>query len=274
MNYFEKLSTIQKKNNSLLCIGLDPDPEKMPSFLKLSPDVIFSFNKAIIDATHDLVCAYKPNIGFYMAGGVPALKSLKRTIEYIPEDTPVILDCKVGDVKHTAESYAKGVLDEFGADAITITPYIGFESLEPFFAYEDRGIYILVLTSNPGYLQFQNLEVDNSRLFLKVASEIRKSEYKNLGMVVGATHPEEAEAVRKAAPETPFLIPGIGAQGGDLKRAVQIGTTSDGKPPLMVSGRSIIYSSRGRDFAEAARQKAIETKTFINKSRAVENNNI
>lgn len=269
MNYFEKLSHAQRKNNSLLCIALDPDVEKMPSFLKISPDMIFSFNKAIIDATHDLVCAYKPNLGFYIAGGIDALKSLKRTIEYIPDDIPVLLDCKFGDVRHTSEAYAKGVFQQFEADAVTVSPYIGFESLEPFFDYEDKGVYILTLTSNPGYTEFQNLTVSGTKLFLEIAKRICETGRKNLGMVVGATHLDEAEAVRNVAPETPFLIPGIGAQGGNLERSTQIGTTQDGKPPLIVSGRSIIYSSKGKDFAEVARQKAIETKTIINKSRSI-----
>ena len=269
MTYFEKISAAQKKNDSLLCVGLDPNPDMMPSFLKVKDEYVFGFNKAIIDATIDLVCAYKPNLAFYMAMGLGGLRCLKRTIDYIPEHIPVILDCKLGDVRHSSAAYAKSIFEEFDADACTVSPYVGIESIQPFFDYSEKGVYVLGLTSNPGYKDFQALEFENKTLFQHVAQQIDKTwqQTANVGLVVGATHPDQAEMVRESAPSIPFLIPGVGAQGGNLARSVEIGKTSHGLNPVIVSSRSIIYASSDLDFADKARQKAIETKITINEAR-------
>ncbi len=269
MTFFEIIRDKQIANDSLLAIALDPVPDKIPPFLKLNEEYIFGFNKTIIDSTRDLVCAYKPNFAFYMALGPMGLKALIRTIEHIGGSVPIILDAKFGDVRHTNEQYAQTAFKTLNSDGVTVAPYVGFESLEPFFEYEDKGVFVLCLTSNPGYQEFQNKISGHLKLYEQVAISAENAWNKkpNIGIVVGATHPQEAELVRKRAPHVPFLMPGIGAQGGDLERAVSIGTTDDGFSPIIVSGRSIIYAASDRNFGEAARERAIETKRKINLAR-------
>ena len=264
--FWKEVRKAQIENDSLLCIALDPVPERIPDFLKLSEEYIFGFNKTIINNTKDLVCAYKPNLAFYISLGMRGLKALTRTIEYIDGSVPVILDAKFGDVRHTNTAYATTAFDQLNADAVTVAPYVGFESLEPFLSYEDKGIIVLCLTSNPGYKEFQNRISGHLKLYEQVAITAEENwlNTNNIGIVVGATHPEEAELVRQRAPHVPFLMPGVGAQGGDLEKSVTIGTTVDGYPPIVVSGRSIIYAGDDKFFGEKSRDKAIETKKRIN----------
>jgi orotidine-5'-phosphate decarboxylase len=264
VNFIEKLAKAVQKNQSLLCVGLDPDLVLMPDRIG-----IFEFNKAIIEATADLVCAYKPNMAFYEALGNEGLDALKRTVDYMPEGIPVVGDAKRGDIGNTAKAYAKGLFEYFSFDAATVSPYLGFDSIEPFRKYHDRGVFVLCRTSNAGAVDFQSLpcEVNGSRqpLYEVVAEKVSQwNTYGNLGMVVGATYPEELKLLRQRYPDMPFLIPGIGAQGGDLSKVVRYGVDDKRQKTIINSSRQVIYASRGSDFAQAVRHAAIELRNQIN----------
>ncbi len=265
MKFQRKLNNAIKKNNSLLCVGLDPDLKKIPSHLFDGKDSIFEFNKIIIGATHDLVCAYKPNIAYYSALGLDGLKSLQETIKYIHgeySDIPVILDAKRADIGNTSENYATEAFKTLDTDAVTVNPYLGFDSIEPFLKYKDKGIVLLCRTSNPGASDFQDLKIKKEPLYIKVARKITDwdQKYKNCLMVIGATWPDELKTVRNIAPNMFFLIPGIGAQGGDLEKILKAGLTKD-KSGLIIS------SSRGIIFSENPRKEALKLRNEINKFR-------
>jgi len=262
VDFIEKLTNATHKNNSLLCVGLDPDPELMPDKIG-----VFDFNKAIIDATSDLVCAYKLNLAFYEALD-DGLDALKRTVKYIPNDIPVIGDAKRGDIGNTAKAYAKAIFSIFNFDATTVNPYLGFDSIEPFIQYKDRGVFILCRTSNAGAKDFQSLrceaQPDYRPLFELVALKASQwNIYGNIGLVVGATYPEELRLIRQSHPDMPILIPGIGAQRGDLASAVRYGVDAHGEKAIISSSRQIIYASR-EDFAQAARRVALSLRKQIN----------
>jgi len=264
VNFIKKLTKATQKNKSLLCIGLDPDPELMPDGVG-----VFEFNRAIIEATSDLVCAYKLNFAFYEVLEDEGLAAMKRTTRHIPDDIPVIGDAKRGDIGNTAKAYAKSIFTNFNFDATTVNPYLGFDSIEPFIQYRDRGVFILCRTSNAGAVDFQALrsEVDGSYrpLFELVALKVSQwNTYGNLGLVVGATYPEELRLIRQSHPNLLLLIPGIGAQGGDLASAIRYGVNSKGEKAIINSSRQIIYASRGKDFAQAARRVATELRDQIN----------
>ncbi len=268
MNFIEKLTKATQKNKSLLCVGLDSDPELMPDKIG-----IFEFNKAIIDATSDLVCAYKLNLAFYEVLEDEGLDALKRTISYIPNDIPVIGDAKRGDIGNTAKAYAKSLFANFNFDAATVNPYLGFDSIEPFIRYADKGVFILCRTSNAGAVDFQSLRCEAESgyrsLFELVALKAKEwNHYGNIGLVVGATYPEELRLIRHSHPDMPLLIPGIGAQGGDLASAVRYGVDAQGQKAILNSSRQIIYASREKDFAEAARQVASSLRDQINYHRS------
>ena len=268
MNFNEKLTNIAQKNKSLLCIGLDPDPELMPSQIK-----VFEFNKAIIEATSDLVCAYKLNLAFYEALGDEGLDALKGTIKYIPDDIPIIGDAKRGDIGNTAKAYAKAIFANFGFDATTVNPYLGFDSIEPFIEYTDKGVFILCRTSNAGAADFQSLrcetELGYRPLFELVALKAGQwNIHGNIGLVIGATYPEELRLIRQSHPDMPILIPGIGAQGGDIALAVRYGVDAQGERAILNSSRQIIYASQERDFAQAARRAASSLREQINYYRS------
>lgn len=264
MDFISKLAKTAQKNLSLLCVGLDPDMAMMPEGVG-----VFEFNKAIIDATADLVCAYKPNIAFYEAMGNEGLEALKKTKDYVPEDIPVIIDAKRGDIGNTAKAYAQSIFERFNADAVTANPYLGYDSLEPFIEYKDRGIFILCRTSNKGAVDFQSLPVgkesEGKLLYEVVAEKVNEwNKYGNLGLVVGATYPEELKLIRERYAEMPLLIPGVGAQGGELEQVVKYGVDKGRSRTIINSSRQIIYASRGEDFAAAAGQAARELRDRIN----------
>jgi orotidine-5'-phosphate decarboxylase len=261
MKFVDKLLSAGRRNKSLLCIGLDPDVTLMPKA------GIFDFNKAIIDATADLACAYKPNLAFYEALGIDGLKVLQKTIEHIPDFIPVIGDGKRGDIGNTARAYAKALFETFGFDAATVNPYLGYDSVQPFLEYEDKGIFILCRTSNPGAVDFQSLiDVQGTPLYEAVARKAREWDiHGNIGLVVGATYPDELKAIRQLCPEMPLLIPGIGAQGGDLTSAVKNGIDARGEKAIIAVSRQVLYASKGKDFAQAARQSAQGIRDDINK---------
>ena len=266
-NFVAKLRRASEANQSLLCVGLDPDPRLMPI------DDIFEFNRAIIDATHDLVCCYKPNMAFYEAFGPPGLKTLRRTLEHIPDDIPVIGDAKRGDIGNTAKAYAASLFEYYGFDAVTANPYLGGDSLAPFLAYADRGVLVLCRNSNPGAADFQLLTVsrDNGEqrpLYMEVAARCNDWNVSgNVGLVVGATYPEELRRVRQQCPDLPILLPGIGAQGGDLRASVTNGLDSNGAGLIIASSRQVLYASKGADFAQRARDAALDLRDRINECR-------
>jgi orotidine-5'-phosphate decarboxylase len=262
MKFIDKLLEANRKNNSWLCIGLDPDPELMPGV-----DVL-RFNKAIIEATSDLVCAYKPNLAFYEALGTEGLTILEKTIKHVPDDIPVIADAKRGDIGNTAMAYARALFSVLGFDAATVNPYLGHDSIEPFVDYRDKGVFILCRTSNTGATDFQDLRTGGLPLYEAVAQKAQEwNIYGNIGLVVGATYPEELKKVRSICPEMPLLIPGIGAQGGDLASAVSYGVDAHGEKAIMNVSRQVLYASKGNDFAQAARNVAERIRNQINDYR-------
>lgn len=267
-DFFRNVFALYEKNSSCLCIGLDPEPSKIPSSVANSKTPIYDFLARIVDRTYDLVCAYKPNMAFFEAFGLEGQAQLLSVIEHIKQtDVPIILDGKRGDIGNTARMYASAMFDRFGAQAVTINPYLGMDSVEPFIERKDKGIFILCLTSNPGYADFEAMEFDGEPLFVKVAKKSNLSNVNgNIGLVVGATHPEEAERIRAVASEIPFLMPGIGAQGGDPSKIMKIGFTKSGFPPIVNSSRGIIYAGSGVDFADIARESAIKTKDILNEN--------
>jgi len=266
MKFIDKLLNISGKNESLLCIGLDPNPDLMPKV------DILTFNKAIIDSTHDLVCAYKPNLAFYEALGIEGLTILKKTMEHIPADIPIIGDAKRGDIGNTAKAYAKALFSTFGFDAATVNPYLGFDSIEPFIDYQDKGVFILCRTSNRGALDFQGLRCATGPLLYEMVARKAKewNIYGNIGLVVGATYPEELKSIRSICPEMPLLIPGIGAQGGDLALAVSYGVDAKGEKAIINVSRQVLYASKERDFAQAARNTADRVRNQINSYLALQ----
>ena len=265
VNFTEKLTEAAHRNRSLVCVGLDPDPQLMPRNRG-----IFKFNRAIIDATADLVCAYKVNFAFYEALADEGFDALKRTIRYIPDDIPVIGDAKRGDIGNTARAYAKAIFDNLNCDATTVNPYLGFDAIEPFISYKDKGVFVLCRTSNAGALDFQSLRCEWAEpgccpLFELVARKANQwNRYGNIGLVVGATYPAELKLIRETYPNIPLLIPGVGAQGGDLALAVRYGVDARGEGVVINSSRQIIYASAEDDFAEAARQAASSLREQIN----------
>jgi len=260
-----------RERDSLLCVGLDVDPKKIPANIMQGDDPIFRFNKAIIDATADLVVAYKPNFAFYEALGSEGWDILKRTAAYIPDGMLKIGDAKRGDIGSTAEKYAEGLFS-LGFDVVTVNPYLGWDSIRPFVKNEERGVFILCLTSNPSSQDFQYIFSKGKTLYSRVAEKaVQWNEKENCGLVVGATHPEELQRIRDLAPRLPFLIPGIGAQGGDLEASVLAGTDERGEAAIVNSSRGILYASSGKDFQEAARREAQKLNDQINAVRGKKN---
>lgn len=266
----EKLSRIVHTNKSLLCIGLDIDTEKMPPFLfESSTDPLLEFNTSLIDATKDLVCAYKLNMAFYETLGLEGHELLVKTIAYIPDDIVVILDGKRNDIGNTARKYAQALFDTLHADAVTVNPYLGFDGISPFLAYEDKCSFILCRTSNPSAVDFQDLTVEKTPLYEKVARKIREwNTHGNCGAVVGATYPKELKAIRKIlGDDVPLLIPGIGKQGGDVQQTITHGTNTKGEMAIINSSRGIIYAGKDERFAQTARDEALRLRDEINTYR-------
>ncbi len=269
MSFARKLRTIQRRTQSLLCIGLDTDVQKIPKFLLSHPDPVIRFNKAIIDATRDLVCAYKLNLAFYESLGERSWVTIRETLAHIPSEVITIGDAKRGDIGNSSGMYARVMFESFGFSACTVHPYMGEDSVLPFAAYPDRGVFILALTSNPGARDFQYLRVKGRPLYARVAARVKRWDTKgNLGLVVGATRARQLREIRALLPAMPLLIPGIGAQGGDLRSAVRYGCDARGEMAVINASRSVIYASGGEDFADAARRAALALREEINTYRA------
>jgi orotidine-5'-phosphate decarboxylase len=271
MTFTNKLITAQQTNNSWLCVGLDPAMERLPGAVLAAEDPLLAFGHTIVEATADLVCAYKPNLAFWLAEGATGLRALQNLIADIPGHLPVILDAKFNDVGHTAAAYARAAFETLGVDGATANPYLGLDALRPFLASAEHGIFVLARTSNPSAPDLQNQPVGNRPLYEEVARLAvgwDAAHAGTCGLVVGATYPEELARLREIAPGLPFLIPGVGAQGGNLEAAVAHGPTASGVGPVINSSRGIIYASQGPDFAEAARTAALTLRDRINQLRA------
>ena len=269
MNFINKLSAAWASNNSLLCVGLDPDVVRLPAGLQNEPDGIFTFCKAIIDATADLACSFKPQIAYFAALG--AERQLEQLCAYARAafpHIPLILDAKRGDIGATAKQYAREAFDRYGADAVTVNPYMGFDSVEPYMEWADRGVIVLCRTSNPGGSDLQFLQAGGKPLYQHVAQLVADKWNKNgqCALVVGATFPQELAAVRAIVGDMPLLVPGVGAQGGDVEATVQSGKTAAGAGMMINSSRAILYApvEASEDFADAARRVALETRDAIN----------
>ncbi|MDY6874641.1 MAG: orotidine-5'-phosphate decarboxylase [Chloroflexota bacterium] len=304
--FIEKLRQAQLRNQSWLCVGLDPVMERLPEVALVSDDPFLTFGRAIVEATADLACAYKPNLGFWLAEGSVGLRALQDLISYIPNHLPVILDAKFNDVGHTAAAYARAAFETLGVDAVTANPYLGLDSLRPFLQQADRGIFLLARTSNPSATDLQDLLVHRQEKacaknhhpgppsrgegaspdppvqggvlyeeVTRLAVRWNAEHPGSCGLVVGATYPEELARLREMAPHLPFLIPGVGAQGGNLEAATTYGPTAGGEHsrttsaigPVINSSRSILYASSGPDFAKAARSAALALRDQINQFR-------
>ncbi len=276
MNFTDQLARAEALNDSLLCVGLDPDPSKFPGSWKDDPARIFDFCASIVDATRDLVIAFKPQIAYFAAHR--AEDQLERLIAHIhtsAPQVPVILDAKRGDIGSTAEQYAVEVFERYRADAVTLSPFMGFDSVEPYLKYEGKGVILLCRTSNPGGadLQAQTLQ-SGDKVFEHIARLASGAWNRGgqLGLVVGATYPAEIARVRELAPTLPLLIPGVGTQGGDALATVRAGWQGDARgqtvaPIIVNSARAVLYASRGDNFAEAARQAAFATRAELNLAR-------
>ncbi len=267
MLFTDELRAAQTRANSWLCVGLDTDADKIPP----SAGGVVAFNRAIIDATRDLVCAYKPNLAFYLARGSAGIDELVATVKAIPSDITIILDAKFGDIDSTARGYARFAFEVLGVDAVTVNPYLGADALAPFLDYADRAIFMLAHTSNPGASDLQDAMVATAapeaipeELYIHVARFARALKGKGeVGLVVGATFPEQLRDAREANPDAVFLVPGVGAQGGSLAEAVQFGGNAAGIGPIINASRSILYASGSADYAQAARVAAIKTRDEI-----------
>jgi len=255
MNFIEAIEKAWQRQNSLLCVGLDPDISRIPVHLRNLENPLFQFNKSIVDSTADVVCAFKPQVAYYSACRLEA--DLELTIDHVHRNhpgIPVILDAKRGDIGSTAEKYAEEAFDRYGADAVTVNPYMGGDTLQPFLDRIDKGVIIVCRTSNPGARDIQDLESNREKLYRIVARKAASdwNHNGNVLLVVGATFPKELGEIRSIVGEMPLLVPGIGAQGGDVEAAVAGGKTHDGTGMIINSSRNIIYASTGEDFAEAA----------------------
>ena len=266
MGFIEKVSHAAEKTHSLVCVGLDTDPEKIPAFLASDDDGVYRFNEAIIRATSDLVCAYKPNSAFYEALGTRGIDILQKTCKIIPKEIPLILDIKRGDISNTALKYACYAYDILGADAVTVNPYMGFDAVRPFLR-TGKCVFILCLTSNITAQDFQMLETDGVPLYERVA--MAAAEWVNegeIGLVIGATRPEAMRKIRKIIGNMPILVPGVGVQGGDIETVIK---ECGGNPGMTIinSSRGILYSSKDEDFSEAARSSLLNLRNTINDFR-------
>ncbi|HOC23867.1 MAG TPA: orotidine-5'-phosphate decarboxylase [bacterium] len=267
MRFAERLDRVLEEKESLLCVGLDTVLEKIPASLRGEPDPLFAFNRAIIDATLPYAAAYKVNTAFYEAYGLAGWRALEETFRYLPADVIRIADAKRGDIGNTAMMYARGLFAGLGADAVTVNPLLGGDSVMPFLEEESLGVFFLCLTSNPGSRDFQHIQTGEGRLYEVIAHRVRSwNEKGNCGLVVGATHPEQLGAIRTLAPELPLLIPGIGAQGGELEASVRAGTDKAGRGALYNSSRAILYASAGEDFREAAASAARATRDGLQRA--------
>jgi orotidine-5'-phosphate decarboxylase len=279
MTFLDMLSAAERQNNSMLCVGLDPEPTKFPDRIKGDSNKIYDFCAAIVDATADLVNSFKPQIAYFAAHRAEGqLERLMEHMRRVAPHVPIILDAKRGDIGSTAEQYAIEAFERYGADAVTLSPFMGWDSVAPYLKYHGKGAFLLCRTSNPGGDDLQNqrlASVEGQPLMYEHIAKLAQGPWNlngQLGLVVGATYPKEIERVRELAPTVPLLIPGVGAQGGDAVATVKaglrvMGDTTTG-PIIVNSSRAILYASKGDDFAEAARRVALQTRETLQAAKA------
>ena len=278
MNFLDQLAEAERQNQSMLCVGLDPEPSRFPQGLSRDAEGIYDFCAAIVEATADLVIAFKPQIAYFAAHRAePQLERLLARMKAVAPRVPVILDAKRGDIGSTAEQYAREAFERYGADAVTLSPFMGFDSVEPYLRYPGKGAFLLCRTSNPGGDDLQNQRLaglDGQPLLYEHVARLAQGPWNlngQLGLVVGATYPQEIERVRALAPTLPLLIPGVGAQGGDAAATVRAGWRGDAQrstgPVVVNSSRAILYASSGTDFADAARRAAEATRATLAAAR-------
>lgn len=274
MNFIDMLHAAERQNRSLLCVGLDPDPARFPHHMRNDPGRIYEFCAAIVDATADLAIAFKPQIAYFSAHRAEdQLERLMAHIRVAAPQVPIILDAKRGDIGSTAEQYAKEAFERYGADAVTLSPFMGFDSVQPYLQYPGKGVFLLCRTSNPGGDDFQNqrlASVEGQPLLYEHIARLAQGPWNlggQVGLVVGATYPAEIARVREIAPAVPLLIPGVGAQGGDAQATVKAGWRGTGERTTGLvainSSRAILYAGAGADFAEAARREAERTRDAL-----------
>ncbi|MCH7577256.1 MAG: orotidine-5'-phosphate decarboxylase [Chloroflexi bacterium] len=263
MTFREKLAEASRRNQSLLCIGLDPDPSK------LGGTPVAAFLQPIIEATQDLVCAYKPNLAFFEALGIGGMQTLLEALRGVPSHIPIIADAKRGDIASTNRFYAQALFEVYDFDAATVNPYGGGDAVEPFLEYADRGVFVWCRSSNPGAAELQGLRLEDGRLLFEAVAELANvwNTAGNVGLVMGATWPEELERVRAICPDLPMLLPGVGSQGADLGRALRAALDAEGGGVIVSASRQILYASPADDFAEAARRAALGLRDEINRER-------
>jgi orotidine-5'-phosphate decarboxylase len=268
MTFKAKLQASEDTTGSLLCLGLDPEPDLLPPSVERSPAGIARFLQTVVEAVGDSVSSYKLNLAFYERWGREASWLLDQALAALPKDRPVILDAKRGDVGSTAQAYAHAVFEAWGADAVTVHPWLGYDSVAPFLAHKEKEVFIVCRTSNPGAAEFQNLRSDGETLYRHVArAAVRWDHHGNVALVVGATAPAELRDVRQIAGDRLLLIPGIGAQGGDLAAALRAGLRADGRGVIIPISRGILCASAGADYADAARAAAQDYRGAINMLR-------
>jgi orotidine-5'-phosphate decarboxylase len=269
--FIQKLRSSWNKNNSLLCVGLDPNLSKLPASVRSLPNPIFEFNKALVDSTADLVCAFKPQVAYYSAQ--KAEDQLAMTVDYIRNkypEIPILLDAKRNDIGSTAEMYAREAYDRYMVDAVTVSPYLGEDSIEPFLKRPDKGVIVLCRTSNPGAGDLQDL-VCGGKKFYEIVAQKAASQWNKNGnvlLVVGATYPQQLREIRNIVGDMPFLVPGLGTQGGEVESIVANGLDEWGTGMIISTSRAVMYASSGSDFAEAARKVASSYREQINFFRA------
>lgn len=277
MNFLEKLLAAERQNRSLLCVGLDPEPERLPAELRELPveKAVVQFCRAIIEATAPYASVFKPNLAFFEVLGPAGMAALQEVVQAIPAHIPVIADAKRGDVGNTASRYAAAIFETYGFDAVTVNPYLGYDAVAPFLAYRERGIILLCRTSNPSARDFQDLLIQDASgesrpLYEVVAQRVQVwNEAGNCGLVVGATYPQEMRTIRALCPDLPILVPGIGAQGGDLEASVPVAVDALGERAMISASRSILYASSNADYATAAASVARTLRDGINQARSV-----
>jgi len=275
MNFLDKLLAVSRQRNSLLCVGLDPEPRRLPSRLQSMPvpRAVTYFCQAIIEATSPYACAFKPNLAFFEVLGPEGMYVFQNVLNAVPEHIPIIVDAKRGDLGNTARSYAAAIFDVYGCDAITVNPYLGYDSVAPFLAYEEKAVFFLCRTSNPSARDFQDLlvsEGDGQKRFLyeEIAQRVKLwNRIGNCGLVVGATYPQELDTIRSMCPDMPILIPGVGAQGGNLEASVLAGVNASGEGAIISVSRAILYAGDGDDYAVSAANEARKLRNRINEAR-------
>lgn len=275
MHFLEKLLTASRKHDSLLCVGLDPEPGRFPAQLRSMPttQAVVHFCRAIIEATASFVCAFKPNLAFFEVLGPEGMYIFQEVLGAIPSHIPIIADAKRGDLGNTARNYAAALFDVYGCDAITVNPYLGYDSVAPFLAYQQKGVLFLCRTSNPSARDFQDLLVQDEQgqarpLYEVVAQRVQTwNKAGNCGLVVGATYPQELHTLRNMCPDMPILVPGVGTQGGDLEASVTAGVDAFGEKAIIAVSRAVLYAGDGTDYATAAANEARLLRDRINEVR-------